>query len=138
MESVTAAVLVIVGAIITAATPLLMELGKLVLAWCRNPHPATRQSLGFQEAMGGPSTDREGAWAQMDLGTHSIVLSWETDDVDPWCLFWLIRAGDAEHYKVICDGHCLWSELPLVASSLMTVMEAAIRSIDGAPVAGVR
>lgn len=72
----------------------------------------------------------------LELDGHSLVVSWETDGNDPYCVFWLIKTGDASHYKVICDGHCLFSELPLVLSSLMSVLDAATRSIGDAPSAG--
>lgn len=54
------------------------------------------------------------------------------------CWFWLIKAGDASHYKVICDGHCLWSELPSVLSGLQSVMAAAMRSTGDAPGVGAQ
>lgn len=78
----------------------------------------------------------------MDVGMPeewSLVVDFMSPpDGQMQCWFWLIKARDASHYKVICDGHCLWSELPLVLSGLQTVAESYIRSLEGAPGVGAQ
>lgn len=126
-----------VGAFVAATSPLLVEVLR-TRSSRPDPHPSARQSLTFKPEGGGPIRRRLWVDSGMPDDMSLVVDFMSPPDAQMQCWFWLIKAGDASHYKVILDGHCLWSELPLVLSGLQSVMELGTRSLDDAPAADAR
>lgn len=114
-----------------ALAPVLVELAALVRR-CRPNHPTLhRESYKAKWLAGGPTrTEVE----QLPVkSVQRIVVTATADEVDPYYFFFTVMGRSDELLAVLKQGHCLFSELPLVLSSSLDAWEKWILDPASAP-----
>lgn len=126
-------VLLTVGgaALLAALTPLLIELAALVAHRSRLPLPSTRQSSRYFRLRGGSL--KRSVKPLPVKPVRRLVFVAQEDDVDPLFCTYTLMGRDADTLAILKQGHCVYSELPLVLSSLLSVWEKWIDDPASAP-----